>query len=105
MPSLASFRRERTFTARGASIAALPPRLVKALGALGYVVDRQKGSHVRITTQRDGEHHQAIPNHHPIKVGTLPASSRASPRTMALASTSTFASSDCKRMQEVNVTG
>ncbi|MEO5961603.1 MAG: hypothetical protein ABIZ49_13265 [Opitutaceae bacterium] len=34
-------------------------------------MDRQKGSHVRMTTQRDGEHHEAIPHHHPIKVGTL----------------------------------
>jgi predicted RNA binding protein YcfA (HicA-like mRNA interferase family) len=47
------------------------PELVKALRALGYVVDRQKGSHVRVTTQRNGQHHEAIPNHHPIKTGTL----------------------------------
>jgi len=46
------------------------PELVKALRVLGYVVDRQKGSHVRVTTQRNGEHHEAIPNHHPIKTGT-----------------------------------
>ena len=45
--------------------------LVKALHALGYAVDRQRGSHIRVTTQRDGEHHEAIPNHHPIKTGTL----------------------------------
>lgn len=45
--------------------------LIKSLRALGYVVDRQRGSHVRVTTQRDGEHHEAIPNHNPIKVGTL----------------------------------
>jgi len=24
-----------------------------------------------VTTQRGGEHHEAIPNHHPIKTGTL----------------------------------
>ena len=45
--------------------------LVKALRKLGYVVTRQKGSHIRVTTQRDGEHHEAIPNHDPIKVETL----------------------------------
>ncbi len=45
--------------------------LIKSLRALGYGVDRQRGSHVRVTTQRDGEHHEAIPNHNPIKVGTL----------------------------------
>lgn len=47
------------------------PELVRALRVLGYVVDRQRGSHVRVTTQLDGEHHEVIPNHHPIKVGTL----------------------------------
>ena len=45
--------------------------LVKALGALGYQVTRQKGSHLRITTLQGGERHEVVPNHHPIKVGTL----------------------------------
>ena len=47
------------------------PELVKALHKLGYQVDRQRGSHVRVTTQQGGEHHEAVPHHHPIKVGTL----------------------------------
>jgi len=47
------------------------PRLVKALRVLGYEPTRQKGSHIRITTQRDGENHEVIPYHHPIKTGTL----------------------------------
>ena len=47
------------------------PRLVKALSVLGYEVTRQKGSHIRVTTQRDGENHEVIPYHHPIKTGTL----------------------------------
>ena len=47
------------------------PELVKALRALGYGVNRQRGSHVRVTTQQGGEHHEAIPNHHPIRAGTL----------------------------------
>lgn len=47
------------------------PDLVKALRALGYAVNRQRGSHVRVTTQQGGEHHEAIPNHHPIRTGTL----------------------------------
>ena len=47
------------------------PRLVKALSVLGYEATRQKGSHIRVTTQRDGENHEVIPWHHPIKVGTL----------------------------------
>ena len=39
------------------------PDLVKALRKLGYQVDRQRGSHVRITTQEGGEHHEVVPNH------------------------------------------
>lgn len=47
------------------------PRLVKALGVLGYQATRQRGSHIRVTTQRDGENHEVIPYHDPIKTGTL----------------------------------
>jgi predicted RNA binding protein YcfA (HicA-like mRNA interferase family) len=47
--------------------------LAKALSKLGYVVDRQTGSHIRLTTQENGEHHITIPNHSPIKIGTLSA--------------------------------
>lgn len=47
--------------------------LVKALRKLGYVVNHQTGSHIRLTTQENGEHHITIPNHSPIKVGTLSA--------------------------------
>jgi len=46
-------------------------RLVKALRVMGYEVSRQTGSHIRVTTQRDGEFHDVIPHHDPIKVGTL----------------------------------
>ena len=49
----------------------LGAQLVKALRALGYAVDRQKGSHIRVTTQVGGEHHEVIPNHNPIRTGTL----------------------------------
>jgi predicted RNA binding protein YcfA (HicA-like mRNA interferase family) len=45
--------------------------LIKALGPRGYVVTRQKGSHIRLTTQQNGEHHLTIPNHDPLRVGTL----------------------------------
>ena len=47
--------------------------LLKALRPLGYTVTRQTGSHLRITTQQGGEHHEVIPNHRPIKIGTLQA--------------------------------
>ena len=45
--------------------------LAKALRKLGYVVTRQTGSHLRVTTQMGGEHHEVIPNHSPIRIGTL----------------------------------
>jgi predicted RNA binding protein YcfA (HicA-like mRNA interferase family) len=47
--------------------------LEKALKGLGYEKTRQKGSHIRLTTNLDGEHHETIPNHDPIKIGTLSA--------------------------------
>jgi predicted RNA binding protein YcfA (HicA-like mRNA interferase family) len=45
--------------------------LVKALSLLGYTVVRQTGSHFRIKTSIKGEHTETIPNHDPIKIGTL----------------------------------
>ena len=38
---------------------------------LGYDTVRQRGSHVRITTRVNGEHHEVIPLHAPIRVKTL----------------------------------
>lgn len=35
--------------------------LLASLRRLGYEVVRQRGSHVRITTQVNGEHHEVIP--------------------------------------------
>lgn len=46
---------------------------IKSCKKLGYVVTRQVGSHIRLTTQQNGTHHITIPNHNPIKVGTLSA--------------------------------
>jgi predicted RNA binding protein YcfA (HicA-like mRNA interferase family) len=45
--------------------------LAKALRKLGYTVTRQTGSHLRVTTQEHGEHHEVIPNHSPVKLGTF----------------------------------
>jgi predicted RNA binding protein YcfA (HicA-like mRNA interferase family) len=42
-------------------------KLAKALRILGYEITRQRGSHIRVTTQRDGENHEVIPNHSPLK--------------------------------------
>jgi len=41
--------------------------LVKALRVLGYQFDRQDGSHMRLSTQLNGEHHVTIPKHKPLK--------------------------------------
>ncbi len=38
-----------------------------------YEIVRQKGSHIRMTTQKPSTHHVTIPNHVPIKIGTLSA--------------------------------
>ena len=45
--------------------------LAKRLGRLGYEVTRQTGSHLRLTTSQRGQHHVTIPNHDPLRVGTL----------------------------------
>lgn len=45
--------------------------LARALRSLGYEITRQNGSHMRLTTQQGGEHHITIPNHSPLRVGTL----------------------------------
>ena len=47
--------------------------LAQALGKLGYIKSRQTGSHIRLTTNENGEHHVTIPCHSPLKMGTLNA--------------------------------
>ena len=49
------------------------PILIKRLKRLGYEITRQSGSHIRPTTQEYGEHHVTIPNHDPLRIGTLAA--------------------------------
>jgi predicted RNA binding protein YcfA (HicA-like mRNA interferase family) len=48
-------------------------QLAQALRRLGYEMDHQTGSHLRLTTRLGGEHHLTIPAHDPLKVGTLSA--------------------------------
>ncbi len=47
------------------------PDLAKLLEAFGYAITRQKGSHLRLTTQAGGEHHVTVPNHEALRTGTL----------------------------------
>jgi len=44
--------------------------LIKILNKMGYEVTRQRGSHIRLTSL-NLNHHITIPNHNPIKIGTL----------------------------------
>jgi predicted RNA binding protein YcfA (HicA-like mRNA interferase family) len=46
-------------------------RLIRALERLGYVVMRQKGSHVRLRHDGPPAHMITIPLHNPLKIGTL----------------------------------
>ena len=46
--------------------------LIKILAKYGYEVTRQKGSHIRLSKISGKDtHHVTIPNHDPIKLGTL----------------------------------
>lgn len=45
--------------------------LVKLLKQYGYEPTRQTGSHIRITTHQNGQHHLTIPNHKNLRMGTL----------------------------------
>ena len=48
-------------------------RLAKTLRTFGYRVTRQTGSHLRLTTTENGEHHITIPLHDPLRIGTFAA--------------------------------
>ena len=45
--------------------------LIRALRVLGYERVRQDGSHIRLTTSAGESHHVTVPNHRPLKTGTL----------------------------------
>ena len=45
--------------------------LIKLLRKYGFEPTRQSGSHIRLTTQKEGDYHITIPNHSPLKIGTL----------------------------------
>ncbi len=47
--------------------------LIQRLARLGYRITRQTGSHIRLTSTVRGEHHITVPNHDPLRIGTLAA--------------------------------
>jgi predicted RNA binding protein YcfA (HicA-like mRNA interferase family) len=38
---------------------------------VGYTVTRRKSSHIRLTTDRNGQHHVTVPDHDSVRIGTL----------------------------------
>ena len=46
-------------------------QLAHQLRTFGYEVTRTSGDHIRLTTQRNGEHHLTVPKHSVLKPGTL----------------------------------
>ncbi|MCC7365818.1 MAG: type II toxin-antitoxin system HicA family toxin [Dehalococcoidia bacterium] len=46
-------------------------QLALALSRLGYAPVRQVGSHLRLQTMENGEHHVTVPLHPSVHVGTL----------------------------------
>jgi predicted RNA binding protein YcfA (HicA-like mRNA interferase family) len=47
--------------------------LIKRLGRLGYAISRQTGSHIRLSCSEPAQHHVTVPQHDPLRVGTLAA--------------------------------
>ena len=46
-------------------------KLAGLLRRYGYEITKQTSSHMRLTTQRGGEHHVTIPRHSSLRAGTL----------------------------------
>lgn len=47
--------------------------LIKRLGRIGYFATRQTGSHIRLSCELPESHHITVPNHDPLRIGTLAA--------------------------------
>lgn len=46
-------------------------KLIKRLKPFGYTITRQTGSHIRLTTEMNGVHRVTIPDHNPLRIGTI----------------------------------
>ena len=46
-------------------------RLIRVLEHLGYQVIRQRGSHIRLRHDGPPQHSVSVPDHNPLKKGTL----------------------------------
>lgn len=47
--------------------------LARRLQRYGYALHHQTGSHIILKTLQNGEHTLSVPNHKPLKIGTLNA--------------------------------
>ncbi len=47
--------------------------LIAVLERMGYRVTRQTGSHIRLSYSGTVPHHVTVPNHDPLRIGTLAA--------------------------------
>ncbi|OGQ47486.1 MAG: hypothetical protein A3I05_02305 [Deltaproteobacteria bacterium RIFCSPLOWO2_02_FULL_44_10] len=45
--------------------------LIKGLKKFGYTITRKTGSHIRLSTSINGEHHITVPAHDFLRIGTL----------------------------------
>ncbi len=45
--------------------------LIDLVKIYDYKVTKRSGSHIRLSTSYKGEHHITIPDHNPLKIGTL----------------------------------
>jgi predicted RNA binding protein YcfA (HicA-like mRNA interferase family) len=45
--------------------------LIRKLKKIGYIPTRQVGSHIRLTADKNGTHNITIPDHSPLRIGTL----------------------------------
>lgn len=45
--------------------------LARKLSIFSYAIVRQSGSHIRLTTELNGQHHVTVPLHKPVRMGTL----------------------------------
>jgi len=67
------FVKDEVFAAWGYQRDVDARELIGKLKQCGYEISRQTGSHIRLTTNENGEHHITVPNHNPLKIGTFVA--------------------------------
>ena len=48
-------------------------QLIKKLRSFGYEPTRQTGSHIRLTTEKNGQHHITIPQKRQLTIGKINA--------------------------------